>query len=285
MNIIHIGSSNALSLLPLQALLAAGYNIQAIVMDDGGYDQRSHFPLIDVSGTSLESLAYQQGISLLRAGSDWTSCIERLHRCSPDIIVVSCFPYRLPAEIFTIPSQGCINLHPSLLPAYRGPDPLFWQFREGAGFGVSLHSVSAELDAGSVLAQKVVNIPDGIACSAASRLLAEVGAELLLMLLAKMKLQSLVGQPQDASQASYQSFPEKEDFTLNTEWTARRMYNFICAMRERVSHFPCTIEGHTYALIEAYSYQVEQQINVEISQQHITVPCVDGSVEAGFLLE
>jgi len=184
-----------------------------------------------------------------------------------------------------IPSLGCINLHPSLLPAYRGPDPLFWQFREGADFGISLHSVSAELDAGAVLAQKRVSMPDGISYSAASDLLAGEGASLLLMLLDELENQPLAGQAQDESLASYQSFAKKEDFTLSTEWPARRMYNFICAMRERANYFPCTIEGHTYVLTEAFSYQAGQQTNVKISQQRITVPCVDGSIEAHFLLE
>ncbi len=286
MNIVHIGSSTALSLIPLQALLDSRHVVQAIVADDRSHERDARFPLFDASRTSLESLAFTHGIALIRAASDGSACAEQVRRYSPDVIFVSCFSRRLSEEICAIPARGCINLHPSLLPAYRGPDPVFWQFREGADFGISLHHVAPELDAGAILAQRRVSMADGVAYSAACYKLAEAGRDLLLALLDEIEHQSgPEQQPQDEAQASYQPFPAKEDFMLSTDWTAKRMYNFICAMQERGVYCPCIIGGHTYYITKALSYQTKKKTDMRISHQRINVPCQDGSVEADFLLE
>ncbi len=285
MNIVYIGSSSTLSLIPLQVLLESEHCVQAMVVDDGGYDQNHYIPLFDASRTSLESLAFSHGIPLLRVGSGWSACIEQLRLCAPDVIVVSCFPRRLPEEIRAIPARACINLHPSLLPSYRGPDPIFWQFKKGADFGISLHHVSSQLDAGAVLAQKLVIMAEGISYSAASSLLAEEGADLLLTLLAELEEHPLAGEPQNETQASYQRFPENRDLIVATAWSAKRMYNFICAMQERGGYYPCVIDGYTYLLTEAFSYQLVQKTSMRIIRQRVTVPCKDGSIEAAFLLK
>ncbi len=286
MNIVHIGSSTTLSLAPLQALLDSRHVVQAIVTDDRGQERDARFPLFDASRSSLESLAFTHDIPLIRTASDWSACAEQLRRYLPDVIFVSCFSHRLPEEICAIPTRGCINLHPSLLPAYRGPDPVFWQFRDGDDdFGISLHHVSPELDAGPVLAQRRVSMADGIAYSAACCQLAEAGRDLLLATLDRIEEQLCPGQPQDETQASYQSFPRKEDFILSTDWSAKRMYNFIRAMQERGVHYPCVINGHAYYLTKAFSYQTGGETDMAIEHQRINVPCWNGSVEAGFLLE
>ena len=60
-----------------------------------------------------------------------TPVIARLAALAPDVILVACFSLILAAELLQAPRLGCFNLHPSLLPGYRGPAPLFWQWRLG----------------------------------------------------------------------------------------------------------------------------------------------------------
>jgi len=285
MNIVHIGSSNVLSLIPLQALLDSGHVVQAIVINDCGKIRDENFPVFNSSSPSLELLAFRHHIPLIRVRSSWLECIAQIQRISPDIIFVSCFSRRLPNELCSIARQACINLHPSLLPTYRGPDPIFWQFRDAAKFGISLHHVSAEWDAGSVLAQKRVAMPDGASYSAASILLADEGANLLLVLLDKLKGSPCVAKPQHEAGASYQSFPDSKDFIVATSWSAKRMYNFIRAIQERGIYCPCIIDGHTYLLTEALSYQLANTPKVDVRKQDITIPCQVGSIEANYLLK
>ena len=285
MNIVYIGSSSSLSLLPLQALLESEHHVCLIIANADAHASAPQLPVVDAARESLASLALKSGAPLVRVGSNWRDCAKRIRDCSADIIFVSCFARRLPDEICAMAKQACINLHPSLLPAYRGPDPVFWQFRHGeTDFGVSLHLVSPELDRGAILVRKSVSMPDGIPYSAACHRLAEKGTAALLELLSNMNAPAFLPEPQDETQADYQSFPEDRDFILNQDWPARRLYNFICAMRERTRYFPCHINGHCYSLTAAYSYQTARKKKLAIAGSRITVPCADGSVEAEFLL-
>ncbi len=74
---------------------------------------------------------------------------------APDAIFVAGFPWRLPPELLALPRLGCINTHPSLLPRYRGPNPLFWQLMndEKAG-GLTIHRMDGDFDTGPILVQR-----------------------------------------------------------------------------------------------------------------------------------
>jgi hypothetical protein len=105
--------------------------------------------------------------------------IDLIESLQPDVIVVACYPRLIPRMIREIPRLGSLNVHPSLLPAHRGPDPLFWIMRDGGdGCGVTVHELSDAFDAGDILAQQAVPYPDGSRERELELLLASVGAEL-----------------------------------------------------------------------------------------------------------
>src|SRR5512146_3112378 len=92
------------------------------------------------------SLAYQDVTTNppLPASLLITSKMAQLHRLlaglEPDLILVTGFPRLLPPAVLALPRLGCVNVHPALLPAYRGPDPIFWQFYNGEpGLGLTIH--------------------------------------------------------------------------------------------------------------------------------------------------
>ena len=75
-----------------------------------------------------------------------------IHETAPQAVVVQTFPHLIPAECLDIPPLGFYNIHPSPLPAYRGPDPIFWQLANGeSATGVSLHKMSSTFDTGPLL--------------------------------------------------------------------------------------------------------------------------------------
>ena len=181
--IIYIGSSGPLSAIPLQALLACGYGVCAIACeaDDTPAVQHQSILVLGENTGSIATLARLHNIPLIDLSGSWSQRVDEIASYSPDVILVSCFARRLPETILSIPSIGCFNLHPSLLPAYRGPVPLFWQFRAGVeAFGVTLHRMSSQLDAGNIVAQTTLAMPDGISGQGASKLLAQAGGRLLL---------------------------------------------------------------------------------------------------------
>lgn len=81
-----------------------------------------------------------------------TTLVERFHQINPDLAFVCGFPFKLPRQLFSIPKLGFFNIHFSLLPSYGGPDPIFWQLRNGEQTGgITLHKVDDEFDSGEVV--------------------------------------------------------------------------------------------------------------------------------------
>jgi len=131
LKILYIGSSGPLSFIPLQTLLDAGQSVCAIgwAADNKSALEDQGIPVMTANQGSIAPLARLHDIPVINLSGPWSQSADDIGKYSPDIIMVSCFARRLPDPVLSIPRIGCFNLHPSLLPAYRGPVPLFWQFR------------------------------------------------------------------------------------------------------------------------------------------------------------
>jgi len=283
--IIYIGSSGPLSVIPLQALLDSGQSLCAIALAEvdkpGLQDQR--IPVMTGNRDSIASVARLHSIPVIELSGRWSKSVDVIGKYSPDIIVVSCFARRLPDAVLSIPGIGCFNLHPSLLPAYRGPAPLFWQFRAGVKeFGITLHRMSSRLDAGNLVAQTTVAIPDGVSVQQASVLLAQAGGELLVRTLSNFGRDELIGTPQNEGYASYQGFPSPSDYAVSASWSAKRLYNFICATRDRGMLYPCRVNSQVYWLVEVDSWQETGDAELVVNGNTMTIPCSRGFVTARF---
>ena len=89
-------------------------------------------------------------------------CINWLSCLSPDVVIVYGMSQLLSSEFLAIPSHGCINLHPSILPNYRGPNPWFWAYyNQDKLFGVTLHYLIAGEDNGPIIDQRTFNVSSG----------------------------------------------------------------------------------------------------------------------------
>lgn len=286
MKIVYIGSSGPLSLIPLEQLLISNHQVCAIAFAAGslkcGHDHR--FPIVIRSSGAVESLARSNGIPVIRLQQDLSQCLVEMVQYQPDVILVSCFPRKLPDSIRSIPTIGCFNLHPSLLPAFRGPMPLFWQFREGEGnFGVTLHRMSSQLDAGNIIGQSTVSMPDGVTKQQANALLANVGCQLIARVLDDLERVTYKEIVQDEGLASYQGFPSESDFVVSTMWTAKRMFNFIRGTSEPGRIFPCHVGARVYPLVKAMAYREIGSARVVAAGTTITFPCSRGYIVARFL--
>lgn len=150
--------------------------------------------------------------------------LARLDSLQPEVLVCACFPRRLPPEWLTRPKRGGLNVHPSLLPAYRGPQPLFWQFRNAeAHTGITVHCIDEDFDTGPIAAQAEVPLADGVREVEAERLLAHTGAHLLTHLLVQAEWPRQV---QPTAGASYAPHPTAQDLVIPTHWRARHAFNF-----------------------------------------------------------
>jgi methionyl-tRNA formyltransferase len=159
--------------------------------------------------------------------------LAALETYRPEVICVACFPRIFPRALLAIPPLGCLNLHPSLLPAYRGPAPLFWQFRQGESrTGVTVHFMDEGADTGDIALQSAVAFPDGISGAEADRICSQAGAALMVQAIDLLQRGACPRRSQPEAGSSYFTWPARADFEISTGWSARRAYNFIRGTEE-----------------------------------------------------
>lgn len=208
--IVLFGSEGGFSRPILQGLLAAGAPVATVVMP--GFAPRDAssdtFPVRvqqPQNPASLIGLAMACNVPIMRVRHMYERHLAcRINRLAPDILLVACFPFRIPATLRRLARMACWNLHPAILPRYRGPAPVYWQLRnrERQG-GVTLHEVSDRLDAGNVVAQKSFPLPEATGSGDLEQTIAETGVELLLVTLELWRAGYQTTYPQDEVFASY----------------------------------------------------------------------------------
>ena len=154
--------------------------------------------------------------------------LAQLQAWQPDLIVVAAFGQILRQNVLDLPPQGCINVHASYLPRWRGAAPVQAAIAAGdASTGVTVMKMDAGVDTGAILSQAAVEITDQDTGGTLTARLALKGAELLLTTLPGYLEGKIQPQPQDNTLATYASMLKKEDelldFNLPAEVLARRV--------------------------------------------------------------
>lgn len=290
--LIFMGMRGPFSLIPLQALLSAGATITAIILPAEGepftglrplppaVPPPSDLPLLfSPVAPNIVHLAWANNIPVFEVARLDNHSLAGLQTLRPDLICVACFPRLLPPAWLACPPLGGLNLHPSLLPTYRGPAPLFWQFRAGeTNTGVTLHFMDKTADTGDIVAQSAVPFPDGITGPAAETLLAQAGSQLLLDALNQS---TLPRHHQPAVAASYQSMPQPADLLIPTTWPARRAYNFMRGA-STFGPFIVDVSGRFLIVYEALGYEAAGELGQPFQQQDskIQIQFSPGTLEA-----
>ena len=154
--------------------------------------------------------------------------MDQLLRWSPDLIVVAAFGQILRQEILDLPRFGCINVHASLLPRWRGAGPIQAAILAGdERTGVTIMRMNAGVDTGDILSQRQIPIDEQDTAETLSAKLAQLGADLLLKTLPGYLNGELQPQPQDEASAAYAPLLKKDDgrldFSLPAEALARKV--------------------------------------------------------------
>jgi len=291
LNIAFIGSGGDFSLQPLKYLLNSEHHLCAVGVD-GISKTLNTDPRLQIfqpqQVESVESLARNHHIPIVDLQQDLSELCDQLVDLKLDLIFVACYSKKLPLEILNIPKIAVLNLHPSLLPAYRGPVPLFWQFRQGKNeYGISLHKMDASFDTGPIIAQQTAIFRDGLTHHQANSILAEHGTQLVINYLAALLSEQVTEQIQVETIANYQSYPQQADFRISNCWTAQRLFNFIRASKHWGQLYPCDINGETFTLQDVISYtpetpasSLESDLAYEIQQDIILIRCQTGMLKA-----
>ena len=151
-----------------------------------------------------------------------------LRELRPDLIAVAAYGKILPADILALPSLGCVNVHSSLLPKYRGAAPINWAILNGEDeTGVTIQRMAEGIDTGDILAQ--AGTPIDINENAVQLLtrLARMGAELLVETVRQLETGSAKPTPQEESLASYAPMLSKELSPMDWSKTARQLHDQV----------------------------------------------------------
>lgn len=277
MNLLLIGSAGILSSTIYHHLLTTEHTLCAVAI----YKRRHRKlqPVIATETHDLELLALQAGIRVIELQDEAEAC-RLITDSDIDVSIMACYARRLPRSIIDAARQGCFNVHPSLLPKYRGPEPLFWQFKYSAEFGVSLHRVTQQFDAGAVFKQQSVELDDGCGYSSANKNVSSAARPLLDELLTAIEEDRLKEIEQDESKASYFPMPTAADFSIDSGWSARHVYNFVSGTKN-FGHPYHLASGDTEVVIEDVVRYSEKPPPESVTEQgQIVIPCRDGSVIA-----
>lgn len=199
--------------IPALAGLAEQYEIAGVITQPdkpAGRGRRLASPLIKVKAESL-GIPVIQPVRLKNA-----EAYEQLAAWSPDLIVVAAYGQILQQNILNLPGFGCLNVHASLLPRWRGASPIQAAILHGdQKSGVSIMRMEAGLDTGPVLAQRETGILPEDTGETLSGRLADMGASLLLEVLPDYLTGKLIPQAQDDALATYAKMIKKQEGELD----------------------------------------------------------------------
>ncbi len=277
--VLFFGMQSNFSIPSLTALLESGIEVCAVILPASpipGLEpsairrreqtraSRRMLPLMNMSlPSSIIQLAQARQIPVWEVNSlSDPEAVSTLAAYQPDIICVACFSQRIPRVIIDLPRLGCLNVHPALLPANRGPVPLFWTFREGGGVtGVTIHLMDEGMDSGDILAQEVIVVPDGISYAELESQCAMRGGALLTQTVWNLYGEHAIRVKQDETKSSYHSFPSNEDFVVHAEeWDARHVYNFIRGVGHWDRPIELVIGSKSLLVRDGVSYSLENSV-------------------------
>jgi len=156
--------------------------------------------------------------------------IGALHALCPDLFCVAGFPCLLKPEVFSIAPLGCINMHPSLLPAYRGPSPYFWiYYNHEPRTGVTIHRIDAGEDSGDILAQESVEVPLGLPGAAMLSTIRDLGAHLMEQVVNDVANNQVrvKANPHNSPTCRARRPDSKVEYVDWQNWPVRRVFHFL----------------------------------------------------------
>lgn len=224
MRILFMGTPN-FAVPSLEALVAAGHDLCGVFSQPDKPKNRG----MKLLPTPVKECALSHNISVyqpdkLRDGA----ALALVRELEPELIVVVAYGRFLPDDILDYPRFGCINVHSSLLPKYRGAAPINWAVLNGdAETGVTIQHMATEMDTGDIIAQETTPIDPNETVETVHDRLAGLGAGLLVRAVADIAAGTASRTPQDASQMTLAPLLSRELSPMDWSRTAWELHNQV----------------------------------------------------------
>ncbi|MFI5205988.1 MAG: methionyl-tRNA formyltransferase, partial [Candidatus Paceibacterales bacterium] len=216
MKIVFFGTPD-FAVPALKLLIESGYNISAVFTGRG----------------PINTLTREQKIKVFQPASlkKDDAVFEEFKNLKPDICIVAAYGKILPQKFLDVPRYGFLNIHPSLLPKYRGPSPIQSAILNGdKETGVAIMVVDAEVDHGPILKDTTYALQPTTYYKEAEKDLAEIGAKLLLESLPEYLDGGITPREQNHGQATFTKMFQREDGKINWNKPCDQIYNQIRAL-------------------------------------------------------
>ncbi len=202
----------------LNALIASNHQLVGIYTQPDRPSGRGR----KLTASPVKCVAEQSGIPVYQPVSlREADAIQQLRDLRPDVMVVVAYGLILPSQVLEIPAKGCLNIHASLLPRWRGAAPIHRAIISGdQQTGVTIMRMQATLDTGPILLQHSIPIQQQTSAELFEQL-AEIGAEALMSVIATIESGTIQAQVQNESQATYAKKISKEEARLDWQQPAQ----------------------------------------------------------------
>ncbi len=272
LRVVYMGTPE-FSLKPLEILLAKT-NVVLVVTKKDAYVGRKKV----LTPSPVKSLALKHNIDVLTPDSLKKEYAEIL-KYQPDLIVTCAYGKILPKEILNYPKYGCINIHASLLPKYRGSAPIQWAImNDEKETGITLMYMDEGMDTGDIIDMVKCPILDDDDILTMHNKLSTLGSELLLKNLDNIVNQKTKRLKQDNSKATYAKMIEREMEDLNFKQSVRSIYNKIRAF----SPYPLCkvmINNEEVKIVKAHYEQTKSLVGkLYITKNSLGIGALDGII-------
>jgi len=260
----------------LKALLDSGHEVLAVVTRPDKQSGRGRH----ITACPVKQEAQKTGLMILQPQKvKDTAFAGELRQLTPDVIVVVAYGQILPPEVLHMPRYGCINVHASLLPKYRGAAPISRALINGdAATGITTMLMDEGMDTGPVLLQKEMKIKNEDTAESLSDKLSRLGAEILIKTLTGLEQEAIKPVPQ-SSDASYAPMLKKTDGLILWSKPAGELCNFIRGMNPWPGAYSF-LNGKRVKILKAAALDGAgaSGLVIKFSQNELTVGAGEGLV-------
>lgn len=281
MRIVFMGTPD-FAVGSLQALAECGkYEIVGVVTQPDRPKGRGNKVIM----TPVKEYALSQGYEVYQPQRVKTpEFVEVLHDLQPDLIVVAAFGQILSQEILSMPKYGCINVHASLLPKYRGAAPIQYAIIKGEKeSGVTIMQMDIGMDTGDMLEKVVVPIGEETTMGELHDSLRAAGAKLLLTTIEKIIDGTVVAEKQNDEEATYASLLDRSMECIDWTKSAEEVHNLIRGFNPAPSTFTKLPNGKSLKLwgsrLASMSADAAAGTVVQVGKHSFFVACGTGVVE------
>lgn len=279
MRILFMGTPD-FAVPSLKALIEAGHEICGVFTQPDKPKNRG----MKLQAPPVKEVAIAHNIPVYQPVSvkDGTA-LEIIQQLAPELIVVAAYGRILPNAILEYPAKGCINVHSSLLPKFRGAAPIHWAVISGeTETGVTIMHMAQELDAGDIIDQTRTPIDPDESVEAVHDRLAELGGKLLVDVVAKIADGTATRTPQDSSQATYASMLSREMSKVDWNMPAKAIHDKIRGLSPWPAASTDVISGDTIKLFGSVNTgettSAQPGTIVSAGKQGIDIACGDGKI-------